>query len=112
MNTYIVYPAKTGKRIASGKAEECAQALGMKSKNVFWQTIRDVRDGKNNKYQIETFRPNGKPDSMRCPCDKCKKQPENKPEGAVSWSCLLGCSDWTKWKKGYWEGLNEKYGRR
>lgn len=52
MNTYIVYLAKTGEKIASGKAEECAQALGMKSKNVFWQTIRNVGDGKNNKYQI------------------------------------------------------------
>lgn len=110
MNTYIVYLAKTGEKIASGKAEECAQALGMKSKNVFWQTIREVKCGRNQKYQVEIFQPNGKPDSMQCPCDSCLKQPEGRGT-EVSWACEEHCISWLNWAKKYWRGLNEKYGR-
>lgn len=110
MNTYIVYLAETGEKVASGKAEECAQALGLKNKRVFWETIREIKNGGNHKYKIEIFGPNGKPDPMRCPCDSCLKQPEGRGH-EVSWACEEHCISWLNWAKKYWKGLNEKYGR-
>ena len=90
MNTYIVYLAETGEKVASGKAEECAQALGLKNKRVFWETIREIKNGGSHKYKIEIFGPNGKPDPMRCPCDSCLKQPEGR-DTEVSWACEEHC---------------------
>lgn len=110
MNTYIVYLARTGEKIASGTSRECAMTMGLSGVKSFNQVSANVKNGMNKKYKIMMFS-SREVDREACPCDSCEHQPPNKPKWAASWGCESLCGDWEKWAKRYWKQLNEKYRR-
>ena len=53
---YIVRQARTGAEVCRGDARTCAQALGLKSAKVFYNTVNRMNRGLYRQYRIETAR--------------------------------------------------------